>query len=61
MDIQLLIVGIIILAACVYVGRIIYGKLKSTVSKNSCGSNCGCDTGSAKQVSPIQIKRTPQN
>ena len=58
MDIQSLIVGIIILAACIYVGRIIYRKLKSTVSKNSCGSNCGCDTtGSVKKKSFAQINK----
>jgi FeoB-associated Cys-rich membrane protein len=55
MDIQFVIVGIIILTACLYVGRQIFLKVKSTTSKSSCASDCGCDSKSGKI--PTQIRR----
>jgi len=39
MDIQLIIVILIFLAAVFYVARLIY---KSLTAKKSCGSNCKC-------------------
>jgi hypothetical protein len=61
MDIQFFMVGMIIVVASLYIGKQIYLKLKSTTSKSSCGSDCGCDAVSTKKMSPVQIKRTAKN
>lgn len=51
MEIQNIIVGIIIFAALVYVGKMVLGKAKSFSGNESCGSDCGCETKSkAKTV-----------
>jgi len=42
MNFQNVIVAVIILAACFYIGRMIWRKTKSFSSKSSCGSDCGC-------------------
>ncbi|MEP6902028.1 MAG: FeoB-associated Cys-rich membrane protein [Actinomycetota bacterium] len=43
MNIQSIIVGIILLAAFIYVGNILRQKVKSFKPKDaSCGADCGC-------------------
>jgi hypothetical protein len=44
MDIQTVIVAIIIFAAAVYVGQIIWRKAKSASKNSSCATDCGCDS-----------------
>jgi hypothetical protein len=54
MDFQPIIVGIILLLATIYVGKMLLGKLKSFSNKYSnCGNNCGCETKSTKKVAQI--------
>jgi hypothetical protein len=54
MDFQAIIVGIILLLATIYVGKMLLGKLKSFSNKNSnCGNSCGCETKSTKKVAQI--------
>ena len=42
MDFQTIIVGIMILLAASYVGKAIFGKIKSFSPKQTCDSDCGC-------------------
>jgi hypothetical protein len=44
MDIQTIIVAIIIFAATLYVGQIIWRKAKSAAKNSSCAADCGCDS-----------------
>jgi uncharacterized protein YxeA len=44
MDIQVIIVMIIILAATVYVGLMIWRKAQSAAKNSSCAADCGCDS-----------------
>jgi len=46
MDTQTIIVSVIILAAVIYVGLMIWRKVKSFSPKGVCGSGCGCESGS---------------
>ncbi|MCU1291003.1 MAG: hypothetical protein JWN60_3232 [Acidobacteria bacterium] len=41
---QTIIVSVIILAALLYVGIQIAGKVKSFTPKGGCGSDCGCES-----------------
>lgn len=43
MDIQIIIVMIIVFAALVYVGRMIWRKAKSASKHSACASDCGCE------------------
>ena len=44
MNFQNIIVAIIILAALVYVGTMLWNKMKSFAPKDSsCGADCGCE------------------
>ncbi len=53
MEVQNIIVGIIILAALVYVGKIVLGKVKSFSGNESCGADCGCETKSKAKIANI--------
>ncbi|HVF31213.1 MAG TPA: FeoB-associated Cys-rich membrane protein [Pyrinomonadaceae bacterium] len=44
MDIQLIIVGIVILAAAAYATSMFTRKSRSMVSKSACADDCGCST-----------------
>lgn len=50
MDFQILIVALIIAAACFYVGRLALKKIKSVGKKSSCEIDCGCGAKSKKPV-----------
>ncbi|MDQ6786848.1 MAG: FeoB-associated Cys-rich membrane protein [Acidobacteriota bacterium] len=50
MNIQNILVGIIILFACFYIGRTVWQKVKSFSAKSSCGSDCGCEGKQNKTV-----------
>jgi len=50
MDFQTIIVGTIILLASLYIGKIIFGKIKAFSPKQSCGSDCGCGVKDKKLV-----------
>jgi type II secretory pathway pseudopilin PulG len=47
MDIQVIIVIAIILAATAYVGQMIWRKAKSASNNSACASDCGCDAKKA--------------
>jgi hypothetical protein len=53
MDFQIVIVGVIILLALLYVGRAIFGKIKSFSPNQSCGSDCGCGVKDKKLVQKL--------
>jgi hypothetical protein len=56
MDIQNIIVAIILIIAALYVGKKMFGKIKSFSPKDkNCGNDCGCDSKSGKI--PTQIRR----
>lgn len=48
MNIQLIIVIAIIVAAAAYVGRMAWLKAKATTGKGDCGTDCGCGPGAKK-------------
>lgn len=49
MDIQIIIVALIILAAIAYAGNLARHKLKAFKPKDkSCGADCGCETKSVE-------------
>ena len=54
MDIQTIIVGIILLLAMFYVGKMIVVKLMSFSTSSNCGDACGCSSGSTKKLTQIQ-------
>jgi hypothetical protein len=56
MDIQAIIVGLIILAAFLYVAKIIFRKAKSFSADKSCASDCGCGSTSKNEKPFTQIK-----
>jgi predicted negative regulator of RcsB-dependent stress response len=43
MDIQVIIVMVVILAAAAYVGLMIWRKAQSASKNSSCAADCGCD------------------
>jgi len=49
MDFQIIVVGIIILFALIYVGFSVGRKIKSFSSKSACGIDCGCGTPIKKE------------
>jgi hypothetical protein len=53
MNIQNIIVGIIILAALFYVGKMVFGKVKSFSGNEACGGDCGCETKSKAKTAKI--------
>lgn len=53
MGIQNIITGFIVLLACLYVGKIVWQKVKSFSSKQSCGSDCGCGVKDKKLVQKL--------
>ncbi len=53
MDFQIVIVGIIVLLASLYVVRAILGKVKSFSPNRSCGSDCGCGVKDKKLVQKL--------
>ncbi len=55
MDIQTIIVAIIILIALLYVGKMLFAKVKSFSTKSNCGNDCGCDSKLGKTT---QIRRS---
>lgn len=44
MNIQLMIVISIVLAAALYVGNMYWKQVRATTKKGGCGSDCGCGT-----------------
>ena len=42
MDIQLIIVGLVILVAAAYAASVFMRKSRSMVSKSACADDCGC-------------------
>ncbi|MGI8786365.1 MAG: FeoB-associated Cys-rich membrane protein [Pyrinomonadaceae bacterium] len=53
MDVQIIIVAVIVLAACLYVGQMIWRKTKSFSSKSSCGSDCGCEGKQKNKIANV--------
>ena len=51
MDIQIIIVGAVILSAIAFGGFTFARKTKAFSTKNDCGSDCGCDSPSTKTKS----------
>jgi len=49
MDVQIIIVGIIILFALIYIGVSVGRKIKSFSSKSPCGIDCGCGTSTKEE------------
>ncbi|MBA2621789.1 MAG: FeoB-associated Cys-rich membrane protein [Acidobacteria bacterium] len=60
MNAQNIIVGLIILFACFYIGKNILKKAKSFSTKSSsCGADCGCGDGkSAAKNSFVNIQKS---
>jgi len=59
MSVQNLIVGIIIILALFYIGRIVWRRIKSFFPKSSCGTDdCGCGTKSKPQKSFVKIVKS---
>jgi hypothetical protein len=48
MDIQTLIVALIFCVALLYVGSILFGKIKSFSAKSNCANDCGCGVKAKK-------------
>jgi hypothetical protein len=46
MDVQLLIVGIVILSAVAYAGAVFWRKTRAAVGPASCADDCGCSSKS---------------
>ncbi|NJM53190.1 MAG: FeoB-associated Cys-rich membrane protein [Blastocatellia bacterium] len=44
MDFQTIIVAIIIIIALLYVGKIVFLKIKSFSAKSNCGNDCSCSS-----------------
>jgi hypothetical protein len=53
MEIQNIITGFIVLFASLYVGKIVWQKVKSFSPKQSCGSDCGCGVKDKKLVQKL--------
>lgn len=54
MNVQNIIVGLIILAALLYVGKMVLAKIKSFSGNESCGGDCGCETKAKNIFTPIE-------
>ncbi len=48
MDAQNIIVAVIIIAAALYVGQILWRKIKGFSAKSSCEADCGCGKSKSK-------------
>jgi hypothetical protein len=58
MDVQNIIVYLIVLAAVIYAGKSVWGKVKSFSVKSGCGNNCGCgDSKSSVKNSVVNIQK----
>ncbi|MGI8639843.1 MAG: FeoB-associated Cys-rich membrane protein [Pyrinomonadaceae bacterium] len=59
MNFQIIIVGLIIFIALLYVGANVWRKVRSFSVKSSCGTgDCGCGTKSQSKKSFVQIGKS---